>query len=30
LKLDTGRDLAEVHQEMSSFLDEFLSDPRDR
>ena len=30
LKLDTGRDLAEVHQEISGFLDEFLSDPRDR
>jgi len=30
LKLDTGRELAEVHQEISGFLDEFLTDPRDR
>jgi predicted kinase len=29
LKLDTGRELAEIRQEISSFLDEFLSDPRD-
>ena len=29
LQLDTGRELAEVRQEISVFLDDFLSDPRD-
>jgi len=29
LELDTGRELAEIRQEISGFLDELLSDPRD-